>query len=181
MKQTIETAENEENVEKPSDETGNEKATHEKSGFAKLMQQIIKFAIVGGLSFVIDFAITMVVSGIVRSFGSSVEIAAAIGGAFGFCISLIFNYFMSMKFVFQRKDNMKRKTEFMIFTLLSAIGLGLNELILYFGVRLCNLYFPVLVSDRPSLVTAVVKIIATAIVMIYNFISRKLTLEKKEK
>lgn len=146
---------------------------------SKLMAQILKFAVVGGLSFVIDFVITMVVSAIARAAGMDVASSATLGGVFGFCISLIFNYFMSMKFVFERKDDMDRKKEFMIFAVLSAIGLLLNELILYFGVGICNAVIPAIVDDYPSIITAGVKMVATGIVMVYNFISRKLTLEKK--
>ena len=147
----------------------------------KLIKQILKFGVVGGLSFVIDFIITLIVSTVMRKlFGSSVESAAAIGGLFGFCISLIFNYIMSMKFVFERKDDMDRKKEFIIFAVLSLIGLGINELILYFGVLIFNNFMSSIVEAYPSLVTAFVKIVATGIVMVYNFISRKMTLEKKD-
>ena len=147
----------------------------------KLIKQILKFGVVGGLSFVIDFIITLIVSTVMRKlFGSSVESAAAIGGLFGFCISLIFNYIMSMKFVFERKDDMDRKKEFIIFAVLSLIGLGINELILYFGVLIFNSFMSSIVEAYPSLVTAFVKIVATGIVMVYNFISRKMTLEKKD-
>lgn len=146
----------------------------------KLIQQILKFAVVGGTSFVIDFVITLIVSSIMRSAGSSVETAAAVGGIFGFCISLVYNYIMSMKFVFERKDDMDRRKEFLIFLALSVIGLGLNELILYFGVIILQSLAANLVEAYPSIVTAGVKIVATGIVMVYNFISRKLTLEKKE-
>lgn len=145
-----------------------------------LIAQIMKFAVVGGLSFVIDFVITLIVSTVLRKAGVSIENAATIGGLFGFCISLIFNYIMSMKFVFERKDDMDRKKEFVIFALLSAIGLGINELILYFGVIICNGLVPQLVEQYPTIITAVVKMFATGIVMVYNFISRKMTLEKKD-
>lgn len=144
-----------------------------------LLAQILKFGVVGGLSFVIDFIITLIVSAIMRTAGSSVETSAAIGGIFGFCISLIFNYIMSMKFVFERKDDMDRRKEFIIFTLLSIVGLGINELILYYGVIACDNAIPEIVKNYPTYVTAGVKIIATGIVMVYNFISRKMTLEKK--
>lgn len=150
------------------------------SKFKKLIIQLLKFGVVGGLSFVIDFVITLIVSGLLRRFNVSVETAATVGGFFGFCISLVFNYYMSMKFVFERKDDMDRKKEFLIFTALSAIGLGLNELILYFGVVICNNTLPELVETQPTLITAGVKIVATGIVMVYNFISRKMTLEKKD-
>ncbi len=157
---------------------GNEVLTKEEKR-KKLFAQILKFGVVGGLSFVIDFIITLVVSYICRKIGFDVATAATIGGVFGFCISLVFNYFMSMKFVFERKDNMDRKKEFAIFTLLSLIGLGINSLIMYFGVVVCEMAVPDLVKEYPSYVTAGVKMFATGVVMVYNFISRKMTLEKK--
>ena len=146
----------------------------------KLIAQILKFGVVGGLSFLIDFIITMVVSTISRALGADVATAATLGGLFGFCISLVFNYFMSMKFVFERRDDLDRKKEFVIFALLSLVGLGINELILYFGVLVFESFVPDLVTDYPSIVTAVVKMFATGVVMVYNFISRKMTLEKKK-
>ena len=146
----------------------------------KLFGQIIKFGVVGGLSFVIDFVITMIVSAVCRMFGMDVASAATVGGLFGFCISLVFNYFMSMKFVFERREDLNRKTEFLIFTILSLIGLALNEGILYFGMIFCKSVLPQIYTEYPNYATAGVKIVATGIVMIYNFISRKLTLEKKD-
>ena len=86
---------------------------------------------------------------------------------------------MSMKFVFERRDDLNRKTEFLIFTILSLIGLALNEGILYFGMLFCKSVLPQVYTEYPNYATAGVKIVATGIVMIYNFISRKLTLEKK--
>ena len=144
-----------------------------------LIAQILKFGVVGGLSFVIDFIITLIVSYICRMLGMDVATAATVGGLFGFCISLIFNYLMSMRFVFERRDDLDRKKEFAIFAFLSLIGLGINELILYFGVIICDKTVPELVATYPSYVTAGVKMVATGVVMVYNFISRKLTLEKR--
>ena len=146
----------------------------------KLIAQILKFGVVGGLSFLIDFVITMAVSAIARALGADVATAATLGGLFGFCISLVFNYFMSMKFVFERREDIDRKKEFMIFALLSLVGLGINEVILYFGVIVFDKAAPELVAGYPSAVTAVVKMFATGVVMVYNFISRKMTLEKKK-
>ncbi len=151
----------------------------------KLFAQIMKFGVVGGLSFVIDFIITMAVSAVCRGLGMDVAPAATVGSIFGFCISLVFNYFMSMKFVFERKDDMDRRKEFVIFAILSLIGLGINALIMYFGVFVCNkavqsagASLPEFLT-KPSTITAIVKMFATGVVMVYNFISRKMTLEKK--
>lgn len=166
----------------------------------KLIAQILKFAVVGGLSFVIDFVVTLIVdliltktgmhigitNGINNVFGTMISspipataVSATIGSIFGFCISLIFNYIMSMRFVFARKDNMDRKKEFTIFLLLSLVGLILNSVIMFVLGVICNGLMPEFATQYHSVVTAVTKMFATGVVMVYNFISRKLTLEKK--
>ena len=145
----------------------------------KLLAQILKFGLVGGSSFVIDFVITLVVSKICRTFGMEVATAATVGSVFGFCISLVYNYILSMKFVFERRDDMNRGKEFTIFLLLSLIGMGINSAIMYFGVLLAQKAVPAIVDEYPSYVTAGVKMFATGVVMVYNFISRKMTLEKR--
>jgi len=156
-----------------------EQTEDSKSKTKKLLAQIFKFALVGGTSFVIDFVITIIVSALFRNIGFETETAALIGSIFGFCISLIYNYILSMKFVFDRKDDMNRAVEFLIFTALSAIGLGINSAIMYYGVVACKSLMPELVANNPNLITSGVKIVATGVVMVYNFVSRKLILEKK--
>ena len=121
----------------------------------------------------------MLVSKLCRAFGMDVATAATVGSVFGFCISLVYNYIMSMKFVFERRDDMNRGKEFAIFVLLSLIGLGINSAIMFFGVNGFKKYLPELVAAYPDAVTAGVKMFATGVVMVYNFISRKMTLEKK--
>ncbi len=140
----------------------------------KLFQQIIKFGIVGVICFIIDFAITTIPT---YFFGQSTVYLFAV---FGFVISCIVNYILSIKYVFTDKKEMDKKKEFLVFVILSAIGLLINELIIY----LCQdiLYAKVMWIHNliPSaLIVPVSKIIATAVVMVYNFISRKLFLERK--
>ncbi len=158
------------------DSTDIEKKEKRKALFA----QILKFGVVGGTSFIIDFVITLIVSTICRSLGMQVATAATVGSVFGFCISLIYNYIMSMKFVFERRDDMNRGKEFTIFLLLSLVGMGLNSAIMYFGVLAVQKAVPAIVEQYPSYTTAGVKMFATGVVMVYNFISRKMTLEKKQ-
>jgi putative flippase GtrA len=139
----------------------------------QLMEQIMKFGIVGGVSFLIDF--------IVYTVCVYVGIHYLLAGALGFMISLVFNYLASMAFVFQRKDGADRKVEFVIFLGLSAIGLLINEGIIWLCIDGIYKNFPLMesfLSEKPAQMGA--KIIATGIVMIYNFISRKVFIEKKE-
>ncbi len=159
----------------------------------KLLKQILKFGVVGGLAFLIDFAVYTAVLKLLHW-----EYGYMVAGVAGFSISLIFNYLASMKFVFESKDDMDKKKEFSIFLVLSLIGMALNSLILwlYMDVMYKNVDFikaahdslfgfldniHLRVAKNPSELAALMaKIVATAIVMVYNFITRKIFLEKKE-
>lgn len=159
-----------------------------------LGQQILRFAVVGGLSFLVDFVITNIVALVLRKTGMSATTAAMIGAIFGFIISVIFNYILSMHWVFDRKEDMDKRKEFVIFVILSAIGLVLNELIIYVCMKMImnigwceaftawcqkivNIIFDITFD---GMATAGSKIVATAIVMVYNFVSRKILLEDKK-
>ena len=148
----------------------------------KLMEQIMKFGVVGVVCFFIDFVITMVVSTLLRNAaGMETGMAALIGAFWGFTISVIINYLLSMKYVFVRKEEMDRRKEFVIFTILSLIGLVIHEIIIMICIDAIYgnwMWLQSLLS--PTLATAGAKIFATGIVMVYNFITRKKFLEQKE-
>lgn len=136
----------------------------------KLLIQIIKFSIVGAIAFLIDFAIYTISCNVIG-------IHYIISGFLGFSISLIFNYLASMRFVFKSKGGSKVK-ESVIFAILSVIGLGINELILYLCIDVVyqnSDWLLGIINDKWMNVLA--KVIATGVVMVYNFISRKIFLE----
>lgn len=159
----------------------------------KLLKQIMKFAVVGGLAFVIDFVVYTIVCKTLPG-----KYSYLIAGVCGFTVSLIFNYIASMAFVFERKENANKKTEFIIFLVLSLIGMGLNTILLWMYVDLItgnvkwifNIHDAIynwLISINISFfksaqefIEICAKIFATAIVMVYNFITRKIFLEKKD-
>ncbi len=123
----------------------------------KLINQILKFGVVGGIAFVIDYGILFLLAKVI---GLNELISAAIS----FVISLTFNYFASIKWVFDAKKQTPK--EVIIFVLLSVVGLGINELLIYFG------------TTKMHIDVMIVKLFATAVVMVYNFITRKLIIEK---
>ncbi len=172
-----------------------DKDENKKSGKNKnLFTQILKFGVVGGLAFLIDFAVYTISNKLLPF-----EKGYVVAGVLGFSISLIFNYLASMKFVFERREDTSRKKEFTIFLVLSLIGLGLNELFLILYVEGMDAHMGWLHSLHEWILSFVdekginilkiknvkemteffAKIFATALVMVYNFISRKMTLEKK--
>ena len=124
----------------------------------KLFEQIIKFGIVGVLSFLIDYIIMILCKEV---FGFNVLVSAG----FGFTISVVFNYIASVKWVFNVNQNNSKSKQFIVFIIFSIIGLILTEIIMHIGTNIMNISY------------LLVKILATLIVMVFNFITRKLFLE----
>ena len=96
----------------------------------KLIAQFMKFGVVGVIAFVIDYGLLVVLT---ELFGVNYLVSATIS----FTVSVIFNYCASMRYVFTHKEGMSRTREFVIFVVLSVIGLLINN-----GYRL-SLVYPV--------------------------------------
>ena len=125
----------------------------------KLFLQMFKFVIVGGTAFVIDYTTLIICKEI---FHLNTLLSAAIA----FIISTIFNYILSIKWVFDVSNKHSGKRNFIIFVVFSLMGLGLTELIMWIGEDILGISY------------LIIKIIATAIVMVFNFVTRKIFLEK---
>lgn len=123
-----------------------------------LLIQIFKFGIVGGIAFLIDYIVLFCCKEFI---GLSVLLSAAIA----FTVSVVYNYIASVKWVFDVNKEKSAKKNFVIFIILSIIGLIITEIIMWIG------------SDIMKINYLIVKIIATAIVMVFNFITRKMFLE----
>ena len=125
----------------------------------KLFEQIVKFGIVGAIAFVIDYAVLFV---LVQFLHMDSIIAATIS----FTVSVIFNYLASMKYVFVGRADQSKQTQFIIFIVKNyAICIFINFITQNFYI--------------PTYYYLVSKIVATAIVMVWNFVSRKIFLEEK--
>ncbi len=147
-----------------------------------LFAQIMKFGVGGAVCFGIDYIIGYSVMKIIVKLGGGTlfELASMAGSALGFTVSVIINYILSFKFVFERKEDLDRRKEFVAFIILSVIGLGLNQLIIWIcvGPVYGNIAFLRNILNYDLAYTGA-KVIATAIVMVYNFVTRKIFLEKK--
>lgn len=128
----------------------------------RLIQQFLKFSVVGVIAFIIDFGIMVALTELV---GFSPVFSAGIS----YSVSTVFNYVASMRYVFAHREGLSRTREFIIFVTLSVIGLGLNEAIMWLGANL--------VGDKWYMLT---KVVATALVMFWNFLSRKRWLDADE-
>ena len=123
-----------------------------------LIIQIFKFGIVGGIAFIIDFVFLFL-------FKEKLHLPVILANTLSFTISTIYNYIASVTWVFDVKKENDKKKQFITFIVFSIIGLLLNDLIMLILTGIFIIYY--LAS----------KIIATIIVMIFNFITRKKFLE----
>ena len=127
----------------------------------ELLIQLIKFGIVGVIAAVTDVGVLVLLTEI---FSLGVLLSSGIS----FCVSVVVNYLLSMKFVFESKGG-NPLGEFLVFLLLSIGGLLINQLVMWLGADVMQIYY------------LYVKISAMVIVPVYNFITRKVFLERKEK
>ena len=124
----------------------------------KLINQILKFGIVGVIATIIDFAVLYLLT-------EFLHVHYLISSIISFTVSVIFNYILSIKWVFE-VNHKQTKKDFVIFVVLSVIGLGINSLIMYLLVDKLNIHY------------MFTKVFATGVVMVYNFITRKIFIEK---
>ncbi len=120
----------------------------------KLFQQFMKFGVVGVIAFVIDYGLMVLLTELA---GVEYLLSATIS----FTVSVVFNYVASMRYVFTHKQGLSRRREFVIFVVLSVIGLLINDVLMFLGTSLLGISY------------LITKIVATAVVMVYNFVTRK--------
>ena len=128
----------------------------------KLIRQIIRFGGVGVLCFLIDYGILNVLT-------EYAKVYYLLSATISFSVSVIVNYVLSTLFVFDVDKAHSRVRDLLLFVVFSVIGLGLTAGIMKLGV------------DWLAFDYRLVKIVATAIVMVYNFVTRKLFLERPNK
>ncbi|AEA01334.1 MULTISPECIES: GtrA family protein [Aerococcus] len=126
-----------------------------------MIRQIMRFILVGGLSTLLDFIVfSLLISCQVHYLGANLC---------AFMLSLVFNYWASMHFVFQSSfSKEERWREFLLFLVLALSGLLIQELILY------------LLIEQLSLDAHLAKLAGILVVMVYNFLSRKALLESEQ-
>ena len=117
-------------------------------------KQFGKFALVGFASLAVEYAALIL-------FVEVLGMDYLMGTTLAFALSIVVNYVLSLRYVFDHREGMSRKREFTIFAVLSAVGLGLNDLYMFVGVGLLNIGYQAM------------KLISTFFVTWYNYFSRK--------
>lgn len=129
--------------------------------------EFFRYLIVGGSSFIVDSGTLYVFKMFILPNwnGLGVLIATAIG----FITGLVFNYILSLYFVFTSEAQQKKGRtvkDFIIFAVIGIIGLILTELGMHLGANVLKFNF------------MLVKIVVAAIVLFWNYIARKVIIFK---
>jgi len=123
--------------------------------------QAFRAFIVGGIAFIADAGTLWLLS----LTGLHYLVCAALS----FIVGVMVNYLLSIKFVFSEKARMGKVGEITIYVIVSLVGLGLTEVLMWFFTEVTGFYF------------MISKGIAALIAFAWNFTSRKVILYRKAK
>lgn len=124
----------------------------------KLLVQIFNFGIVGVIATLIDFVFLYL-------FKEYCNLNVILSNTLSFVISVIYNYWASLMFVFNVNKEKSQRRNFIFFIVGSLIGLLLSDGIIWLLTELIVIHY------------LIAKVFATIVVMIFNFVTRKKFLE----
>lgn len=122
-----------------------------------MLKQIIKFCLTGGLCTVIDFGVLFVLT-------EQIGLSYVISNIISVSLSTIVNYILSKIIVFNFSNTLRN---FVVFIILSIVGLIINESLIILCVNVFTINYKV------------GKVIATGVVMCFNYLTRKYMLKEK--
>ena len=120
----------------------------------KNINNVIKYSIVGGIAFIVDFSIFYTAI-------NFIEINYFVSGFYSFIVGVFVNYFLARRFVFYNHNKVKKSTELISVYLISGIGLLIHQFTIYSLVEFIN-------SD-----IYVSKILASLVVFLWNYNMRR--------
>lgn len=120
----------------------------------KTLIQLFRYTFVGGIAYCIDFGSLFFLT-------EFAKINYLISAAIAFLFGLITNYLLSTLWVFSKRTLADKKIEFLVFSIIGLVGLGLNEALIWFFTELAGFHY--LIS----------KMFSTVVVFLWNFFARK--------
>lgn len=150
-----------------------------------LLKEMFRYLIAGGSAFVFDLITKTVFNswilpenmGELSLFGFLFELRVTIATVLGFTVGLIVNYVISIFFVFttdEQKERGKGIKPFLIYLVISLIGLGVNLSVTHLGNNLLSL------TQDDTLLFMFVSCVAAGVALIWNYIGRKIFIYKGE-
>lgn len=127
--------------------------------------RFFRYCFVGGVAFVVDYA---AFAAVCLLLGKSAAVTV-LGTVVGFLCGLIVNFLMSKRFVFtENAKGVSKSGEFIWYAVIGVVGAGLNVLLMLAATKW------VLTMDR-----YIAKLLVALVVLVYNYIARKLVLYTK--
>ena len=123
-----------------------------------MKEELFKFLIAGGSCFIIELII-------LYSLTEFIGFNYLTSSAIAFTVAVVINYIMCVRWVFETNKKQTLTTK-LIFITTSLAGLGINQLCMWLFVEFLDVYY------------MLAKIFATAIVTIWNFITKRLALKR---
>jgi len=128
-----------------------------KSGTNNTLVQLFRYTLVGGIAFLFDF-------GSLYFLTDWMYVHYLVSAALAFLAGITVNYLLSIAWVFQVRTMKNVWVEVSIFAVIGIVGLGMNELIIWFFTELAKFHY--LIS----------KLFSTVSVYLWNFFARKFLL-----
>ena len=120
--------------------------------------EVFRFLAVGGSCFVLEYVLLYTLT----EFGGLDPLVSA---PIAFTISLIVNYILCVTVVFHAEQQSASQMFFFVTT--SLMGLGINQLVMWVFIDLAGLWY------------MFAKVIASAVVMIWNYFTKRYILNRK--
>jgi putative flippase GtrA len=115
--------------------------------------KVIRYAFVGGTASLVDFSVFAI-------FAKWLGFNYLWVGAAGFVLATAVNYVLSIRHVFVSGACFRRELEIVLVFAVSAVGLGINQLILYVGI------------GKLGTEMLLTKVFATGVVFLWNYTAR---------
>ena len=117
--------------------------------------EVFRFLVVGGGCFLLEY-------GLLFSLTEYGGLDPLVSAPIAFTISLVVNYILCVYVVFHVKH--QGTTQMVLFIVTSLMGLGLNQLVMWFCIDILAIWY------------MFAKIVASAIVMIWNYFTKRFIL-----
>ena len=134
----------------------------------KLIFEFLRYAVVGGISAVIDMSVNFAVLFYILGGTKDDKGLVAVSVAAGFAVGLLVNFILSNVFVFKEKDQREKGrtvSAFLIYALVGVIGFVLTELLTICGT---------LIIGEGGLWYLLLTCFVKGAVLIWNYVGRKI-------
>ena len=143
--------------------------------------EFIKYCFVGGTAFLVETATHWLLWKFVFT-DSEKGVNIFIVATRGFIVGLAVNYFLSMLWVFttaKQQEQGKNLKAFLIFALIGVVGYGLKVALMYLGALCFGVPYAEFSAELQPLKYYATHIISAGIVLIWNYIGRKMIIFKR--